>query len=151
MPLSTGTRMRDVLMHVLSSFQCQTFCGAVRTFLKKKLMRSCFLPQQIFFLVFTSVYTLMGIWLHASDTACELHGGSTGSGILLSQRFYGLETGRSLICVSLRFYVHVLSSFAVGKVINNWVKNQLFFVRFWVSFGNVFPWFLNDLKNELLV
>ena len=130
MPLSIGTSTRDVLMHVLSSFQCQTFCGAVRTFLKKKLMRSCFLPQQIFFLMFTIVYTLMAIWLNASDTACELHGGSTDSGILLSQHLYGLQIGRSLIGVTLRFYFYVLFSFTVGKFIKNWVKNQLFFVWF---------------------
>ena len=130
MPLSIGTSMRDVWMHVLSSFQCQNLRGAVRTCLKKKLMRICFLPQQIFFLVFTSVYTLMGIWLNASDTACELHGGSTDSGILLSQHLYGLQIGRSLIGVTLRFYFYVLFSFTVGKFIKNWVKNQLFFVWF---------------------
>ena len=117
MPLSIGTSMRDVLMHVLSNFQCQNRRGAVRMCLKKKLMRSCFLPQQIFFLVFTIVYTLMAIWLNASDTACELHGGATGSGILLSQHFCGLEIGRSLIGDTLRFYFHVLCSFAVGNLI----------------------------------
>ena len=63
------------------------------------------------------MYTLMAIWLNASDTACELHGGATGSGILLSQHFCGLEINRSLIGVTLRFYFHVLSSFAVGNLI----------------------------------
>ena len=96
MPLSIGMNMRDVLMHVLSSLQCQNRRGDVRTCLKKKLMRSFLLPQQIFFLVFTSVYTLMAIWLNASDTACELHDGATGFGILL-------ETGRSLIWIALCF------------------------------------------------
>ena len=101
-------------MHVLSSFQCQNRRGVVRTSLKKKLMRSGFLPQQTFFLVFTSVYTLMAVWLKASDTARELHGGATGSGILLSPCFYGLETARGQIGVSQRICFHVLFSFAVG-------------------------------------
>ena len=128
-------------MHVLSSFQCQNRRGAVRTSLKKKLMRSCFLPQQTFFLVFTSVYTLMAIWLKASDTARELHGGATGSGILLSPCFYGLETARSQIGVSLRFYFHVLFSFAVGKLIKNGVKHRLTFLS---DFSSVSETYFHD-------
>ena len=78
---STCTRMRGVLMYVLASFQCPNCHRAVRTSLQKKLMRSRLLPQQTFFLMFTSVYTLMAVWLKANDTARGLHGGTTSSGI----------------------------------------------------------------------
>ena len=78
---STCTRMRGVWMYVLGSFQCPIRRRAVRTSLQKKLMRRSLLPQQTFFLMFTSVYTLMAVWLQANDTARGLHGGTTSSGI----------------------------------------------------------------------
>ena len=69
-----------------TNFSCETLlsiCMLMRSGLmsgRKRLQRCPLLPQQIFFLLFTLVYTVFAVWLQSTYTAPSLHNSSVDSG-----------------------------------------------------------------------
>ena len=69
-----------------TNFSCETLlsiCMLMRSGLmsgRRRLPRCPLLPQQIFFLLFTLVYTVFAVWLQSTYTVPSLHNSSVDSG-----------------------------------------------------------------------